>query len=363
MLDISGLIATWRPTLDTAARNAWGLSFGDGVEKAERTPSVLISEGPHRDLYRFGALWTPKGKPVLLVPPLAVSADCYDLRPGQSLAAHLLGGGNTPYLLDYGTMRYSDRGMGFEAWVDDIIPEAIRSISDLHDGAAVSVIGWSLGGTMSLLTSSAHPDLPVASITAIGTPIDYTKIPAISPLRLIGKYTGDTPLTSATNLVGGLPAPLVQASYKVTALQREVLKPWFIVRNLHDTETLARMESIDNFMAAMPGYPGKAFQQICEQLMLGNNLFNDAITLAGREIKLSALKVPVLAIGGTTDVIAPIASAEAITSVLTGAPSVRFEEASGSHLGLVAGPTARDSTWTFIDEFLKENAPQLVSTS
>ena len=127
-------------------------------------------------------------------------------------------------------------------------------------------------------------------------------------MRLIGKYTGDTPLTSATNLVGGLPAPLVQASYKVTALQREVLKPWFIVRNLHNTETLARMESIDKFMAAMPGYPGKAFQQICEQLMLGNNLYNDAVTLAGREIKLSALSVPVLAIGGTTDVIAPIAS-------------------------------------------------------
>ncbi|MBS2993741.1 alpha/beta hydrolase, partial [Rhodococcus erythropolis] len=85
---------------------------------------VLISEGLHRDLYRFGALWTPRGNPVLLVPPLAVSADCYDLRAGQSLAAHLLDGANTPYLLDYGTMRYSDRGMGFEAWVDDIIPEA-----------------------------------------------------------------------------------------------------------------------------------------------------------------------------------------------------------------------------------------------
>ena len=97
--------------------------------------------------------------------------------------------------------------------------------------------------------------------------------------------------------------------------------------------------------------------------MLGNNLYNDAVTLAGREIKLSALSVPVLAVGGTTDVIAPIASVEAITSVLTGAQSVRFEKAPGSHLGLVAGPTARDSTWAFIDEFLKENAPQLVSTN
>ena len=79
--------------------------------------------------------------------------------------------------------------------------------------------------------------------------------------------------------------------------------------------------------------------------------------------KLQALTNSIAKFGGTTDVIAPIASVEAITSVLTGAPSVRFEKAPGSHLGLVAGPTARDSTWAHIDEFLKEDAPQLVSTS
>lgn len=358
MPDINSVIAQWRPVVDTAARNAWSLYFGDGVETSTPTPSVLVNAGPHRDLYRFGSRWTPRKNPVLLIPPLAVSAHCYDLRPGQSLAAHLLGGNHTPYVVDYGTMGYADRAMGFEAWVDDILPEAIRVVSAQHGGADVSVIGWSLGGTMSLLTSAAHPELPIASIATIGTPVDYTKIPAISPLRLIGRFTGDAPLTSLTTLVGGLPASLVQASYKVTALQREVLKPWFVARNLLDTETLARMESVDKFMNAMPGYPAKAFQQICAQLMLGNALHTDSIELAGRRISLSAIDVPVLAIGGTSDVIAPMASAEAIESVLTGSPAVRFEKAPGSHLGLLAGPTAENTTWAFIDDFLAQTAAQ-----
>ncbi|MCZ4556218.1 alpha/beta fold hydrolase [Rhodococcus maanshanensis] len=348
----------WRPRLNTLTRNAWGLTFGDGVQAAEPTPSEQITRGLHRDLYRFGPQIGTN--PVLLVPPLAAPAQCYDLRPGQSLAAHLLDSGRTPYLVDYGTMTSADRGLGFEAWVDDIIPEALRHVSELHDGAPVDLIGWSLGGTISLLTGAAHADLPIRTITAIGTPVDYTEIAAIAPLRAIGRITGDRPLTTATWALGGLPAPVVQASYRVTALQRELTKPWFIARNLHDTETLARMESIDKFMAAMPGYPARFFHQICTQLILGNTLAAGQFRLGSRTVELSALSVPVLAVGGTDDVIAPVASVARITDLLTGAPSVRFETAPGSHLGLLAGPGAKQTTWAQIDDFLSETAPQLV---
>ncbi|MFC7448130.1 alpha/beta hydrolase [Rhodococcus daqingensis] len=353
MLDLD-----WRPRLNTLTRNAWGLTFGGGVQAAEPTPSEQIAQGLHRDLYRFGAL--AGDNPVLMVPPLAAPAHCYDLRPGQSLAAHLLGSGRTPYLVDYGTMTSADRDLGFEAWVDDIVPEAVRRVSELHDGAPVDLIGWSLGGTLSLLTASANADLPIRSVTAIGTPVDYEEIGAIAPLRAIGRITGDRPLTAATWALGGLPAPVVQASYRFTALQRELTKPWFIARNLHNTETLARMESIDKFMAAMPGYPARFFHQVCTQLILGNTLASGEFRLGSRTVPLSALSVPVLAIGGTEDVIAPVASVARITDVLTGVPSVRFETAPGSHLGMLAGPGARATTWAHIDDFLTESALQLV---
>ncbi|CAM2792207.1 alpha/beta fold hydrolase [Prescottella defluvii] len=335
-------------------RNAWGLTFGDGVSPVERTPSVLVHREQHRDLHRYGS--RSEGAPVLLVPPLAVPMHCYDLRPGQSLAAHLIGSGRTPYVVDYGTMGYADRNLGFEDWTDDIVPGALRRVSDLHDGAPVDVIGWSLGGTLSLLTASAHPDLPIASITVLGTPTDYSKIPTMAVARALGKITGHRPVTELTRLMGGLPAPLVQVAYRAMAPSRELLKPWFVARNLHDTETLARMEAIDRFMARMPGYPARLFYQMAEELVLGNGLLEGRVTMGGTTIKLAELAVPVLAVGGTDDVIATADSVGAIVDVLPGSPSVRFETAPGSHLGLLAGPGAKDTTWRHIDAFLGERA-------
>ncbi|MDI9979710.1 hypothetical protein [Rhodococcus sp. IEGM 1307] len=112
------------------------------------------------------------------------------------------------------------------------------------------------------------------------------------------------------------------------------------------------MESIDRFMADMPGYPARFFRQVCTQLILGNALAAGSFQTRNGAIALADLAVPVLAIGGTEDVIAPIPSVRAATDVFTGSPSVRFESAPGSHLGLVAGPKARDSTWAHIDGFL-----------
>lgn len=341
-----------RDDLDTAARNAWALTFGGGVSPAHRTPSVLLRSGPHRDLYRFGPEPETGTRPILMVPPLAVPASCYDLRPGQSLAAELVERGHAPYQLDYGTMTADDRHLGFEAWFDGIVPDAVRYISDRHAGAAVDLVGWSLGGTISLLTAAAHADLPIRSVTAIGTPIDYTRIPVISPLRVIGRYTTERPLTAVTRVLGGLPAPVVQAAYRVTAPHRELLKPWFVARNLTNTESLARMEAIDRFMAEMPGYPARIFHQMCSRLILGNDLATGQFHLGGRTVDLADISVPVLGVGGTTDVIAPAAAVEPITGLLTGSPYVRFESVPGSHLGLVAGPEARETTWAILDEFL-----------
>ncbi|ORM06402.1 alpha/beta fold hydrolase [Prescottella equi] len=342
----------WGSRLNTSLRNAWGLTFGGGVAPVERTPSVLVHREPHRDLHRYGV--RSVGAPVLLVPPLAVPMHCYDLRPGQSLVAHLAQTGRTPYVVDYGTIGYADRNLGFEDWIDDIVPAVLRRVSALHDGAPVDVVGWSLGGTISLLTASAHPELPIASVTALGTPIDYSRIPTMAVAQAVGRITGHRPVTELTRLMGGLPAPLVQIAYRATAPQRELLKPWFVASNLHDTETLARMEAIDRFMAEMPGYPARLFYQTAEELVLGNSLRDGRITLGGKTIKLSELAVPVLAVGGTGDVIATADSVAAIVDVLTGSPSVRFEAAPGSHLGLLAGPGAKETTWRHIDAFLAE---------
>ena len=63
--------------------------------------------------------------PVLLVPPLAAPTICFDLRRGCSLAEHLL----APRAPDLpasstATIAFSDRDLGLEHWVDDVLPDA-----------------------------------------------------------------------------------------------------------------------------------------------------------------------------------------------------------------------------------------------
>ena len=72
--------------------------------------------------------------------------------------------------------------------------------------------------------------------------------------------------------------------------------------------------------------------------------------LGKRRIESADVTAPVLLVGGPAVVITPAAGQR----ILTGAQSVRYETAPGSHLGILAGETARDTTWTYLDKFLSE---------
>jgi len=176
------------PQVRRAARNAWAVTLGGGLERPHATPSEVLHDGPHELLRRFTG--AEDGRPVLFVPPLAAPASCFDLRRGQSLAEFLLAQGRSPYVVDYGEITFADRTMGLEDWVDEIIPNALTRTSAAAGGRPVDVVSWSLGGTLSLLTAAAHGDLPIRSITAVGTPVDYGKLRNLAPVRAVERYTG-----------------------------------------------------------------------------------------------------------------------------------------------------------------------------
>lgn len=335
-----------------AARNAWSLFVADGIAPPHRTPSVVVGDGPHRTLRRFGP--EGAGDPVLLVTPLAASPKCFDLMPDQSLVLYLLGLGRSVFVIEYGEMTSQDRDLGLEFWLDDVLPEAIERVSELCGNRDVDVVAWSVAGTLSLLSAAAHPELPLRSMALFGSPIDYSKIPVMAALRLAGLFLAEPVIGVATHLFGSIPAPIVQTAYRITALERELTRPWFIVRHLADSDKLARMELVDRFQDDIYGYAGRAFHQLAMRLTIANELPTGKLHLDERVVDLSRVAVPVLAFGGTDDVLAPIPAAEPITSVLTNAPRVRFVRVPGSHLGLLTGPTARTTSWVELAAFLAD---------
>ncbi|WP_067536039.1 alpha/beta hydrolase [Nocardia crassostreae] len=337
-------------TVTTAARNAWALTFGDGIEAPEPTPSTVLSDAPHRLLSRYDGA-DADADAVLLIPPLAAPAFCFDLRPDLSMARFLLDTGRVPYLVDYGDITFDDRRMGFETWIDDILPEAIRQVSADRGGRPVDLVGWSIGGVLELLTAAADPTLPIRSITAVGAPLSYDHMIGVKELRQLTRLDGGRTASAAIRAVGGVSARLTRFAYRATAWDREIKRPFFIASNLADTATLARMETIDRFQNSLPGYPGRFYNQLWGRFMLNNDIGKGVVHLGERRIALAAVNVPVLLVGGPDDVITRAAAVEHGRTTLTGAPEVRYETAPGSQLGIL---TARDTTWTYLDKFLRD---------
>jgi polyhydroxyalkanoate synthase subunit PhaC len=354
------------PSVDAivdAAANVWDMSpLGSGLADRAPTPTHVIDEGPQRKVHRYRPTRRQRWHaPVLLVPPLAAPASCFDLWRGASLAGHLLSLGYPTYLVDYGPISFSDRQLGLEHWVDDVIPNAVRAVSEDSDGLPVQVVGWCLGGIMASLAVAGN-DLPVRSVAMVASPFDFEKVRTMAPFRRLAELTGGRLVTSLYSALGGAPAPLVSLGFQATALDKRLTKPLFTLTHLSDRELLAHVEAVDDYMAHMLAYPGRTFAQLYHRFFRINDLADGRIDMGERCIDVADVRVPVLVVAGENDVLAPPEAVTAVEPLLTGAPAVRVEICPGGHLGVLTGRGARGTTWRVLDEFLAENdvAPAVV---
>ena len=344
----------------SAASNVAHKMLYGGVADLRPMPRTLIDDGMLREVYHYRPQGRVKetGDPVLLVTPLAAPALCFDLRRGCSLVEHLVTQGRPTYLVEYGEVSFANRTLGMEHWVDEVIPAAVKEVSEHAGGKPVHVVGWSLGGIFALLTTADRPDLPIASLTVVGSPEDVTRVPLVAPIRpLLNITDGGGLVTQLYRAMGGAPKPLVRRAFQLTSVNKLVTKPLAIAANLDDADFLAQIEAVDRFTANMIAYPGRTFGQIYHRILKGNQLATGVVKMDDkREIALENIRVPMLVFAGDSDGIAPVRSIRPMVDLVSNAPSVRFEVVPGGHLGMLTGRRARRTTWRIIDEFLDENA-------
>ncbi len=352
--------------LGAAAANLYDRILRGGLADMRPLPSAIVDEGPQRTVRRFlhpheradaaPASGAP-APPVLLVPPLAAPARCFDLRRGCSLAEHLLAAGHRTYLLDYGAIAFGDRDLGIEHWVDEVIPRAIDAVSADAGGGEVQLVGWCLGGIMSLLVAS-DPAVPVRSVAVIASPFDVRQVPMVAPLRPLANLAGGSVGALAYRALGGAPAPLVKRLYQLVGVDKYVMKPLVLAANLDDRDFLAQVEAVDWFMANMLAYPGRTFGQLYHRMLRHNDLASGSITLGGRTIELAGVTAPVLSIAGEGDGIAPRKAVHHVAELLPNAAEVRIATAPGGHLGVLTGRAARRTTWRLLEDFLAATSDQ-----
>ena len=327
-----------------------------GIADTTDTPSTVIDTGRTRTIKRYEPTVPASGAPVLMVPPLGAQAKCFDLRRGCSLAEHMVARGRPTYLLDYGSPGFGERGLGLEHYVNDVVVPAVGTVSADAGGQPVNLVGWCMGGLLSTMAAAVYPELPIRTVSLVASPFDFSKIPVFRPLQLAAQVTGGRVMAGLLKLSGGPSAKVTELGFKATAIPAYLKKPLTLWRRRDDQDFLAQIQAVDELMNNMLAYPGRATLQVYMKVAVRNELASGRIQGPTRLVDLAEVRIPIMNVAGTSDVLAPVEAAHHLGVLVPKSPDVRLPTAPGGHLGVLTGAKSAATTWAYIDDFIDSHA-------
>src|SRR5215831_9193508 len=110
--------------------------------------------------------------PLLLVPPLMVASEVYDISPDVSAVAFLAREGVDVWLVDFGAPEQEEGGMS--RTLDDHVRAVSEAIDRVHaaTGRDVHLAGYSQGGMFCYQAAAFRHSRDLASIITAGSPVD-----------------------------------------------------------------------------------------------------------------------------------------------------------------------------------------------
>ncbi len=332
------------------ARN--GVKYVAGIDrpKVGTTPKDVVWRRDKAELWRYRSDDVTVGTPVLVVMSLISRSYILDLYPGMSFVAAMRDAGFDPYMLDWGVPDERDAENGLSTYVDELLPAAIEAVLEDSGAHELNVIGYCYGGLLSLLLGAAHPDLPVASLVTMATPVDFTEMGLFGRI-LAGDRLQPEDLVDET---GNVPPEVIRNAFRVLKPTADLTQYAVLWEKLWDDKQMEGFQVMGQWTRDHIPFPGKAFRETVE-LMRDGSLMADRVRLDGRLLSLADVRWPLLNVVAGKDHIVPSAAALPVCELVGSARAETLELPAG-HVGLVMGRTAATTTLPKIFDWLREHS-------
>lgn len=352
--------------LGRGARNAFDLIAEGRLSGPYTAPYEVVAQGEIHRLRRYTAPPSAEGEltgPVLLIPPLMVYSEVYDISPELSAVSWLSAQGVDVWLIDFGAPEKQEGGM--KRTLDDHVIAIDQAIDRIREerNLPVHIAGYSQGGMFCYETAAYRRCRDIASIITFGSPVDiYRNLPLKVHDGLAGrllKAAGEVvkgPLKGPLEELRGISGTLSSATFKFLYPGNEVKHLGKLLGVLPDRKALEAEVPKRRFLRGegFVAWPGPAFVDFVEQVVLENRLSSGGLVVNGRSVSLADITCPVLYFYGTRDNLARPSAVKGIGRVAPRAEARGVEIDSG-HFGLVVGTRALARTWPIVVEWLRCN--------
>jgi putative long chain acyl-CoA synthase len=341
--------------LGAMAQNALEVARFGGLETGDAPSSFeVVSEQRVFKLRRYFADAPTKGAPaVILVPPMMLAAEVWDVSPHASAVRELHGHGVDVWVVDFGAPEH------IEGALERTLADHVIAVSDAVDqvrkivGKDVHLAGYSQGGMFCYQAAAYRRAKGLASLITFGSPVDTRgAIPFGLPEEAFARGAAFVGEVLGRN--GALPAWASRAGFRMLDPVKAVRQQIDFVMQLHDREALLPREAQRRFLQAdgFVAWPGPALADFMRQFVAHNRMLRGGFVIEGRLVTLADIACPVLTFVGEVDEIAPPAS---VRSIVFAAPRAAVYEKAlrAGHFGLVVGSAATRETWPAVAAWAK----------
>src|ERR1700739_1951421 len=210
------------------------------------SPSQIVESVPMYKLRRYFPPdsrpgHSPVGAPVLMVHPMIMSADMWDVPPQDGAVGILHAGGLYPWVIDFGSPDKVEGGMRRNL-ADHIVAlsQAIDTVKEAT-GSDVHLVGYSQGGMFCYQAAAYRRSKNIASIVAFGAPVDTL---AALPMGIPPNYGAAIADFMADHVFNRLAIPswMARTGFQMMDPLQTAKARIDFVRQLHDREALLPRE-------------------------------------------------------------------------------------------------------------------------
>jgi len=284
--------------------------------------------------------------PVLIVTSLVNQPYILDLVPGQSMVAHLLKQGFDVYMIEWGRPRREHAGLTLEDHVLDRLPRCVERVLQHSGETRLSIIGYCVGGLLSVLYAALHPKAPLKNLVCMAAPVNG------NGLESLKAWMGpDFDVEALLEHYGNVPADWVQNTLRALRPFGKMAGAMSLLNQIDNDDVVRSNLRMGKWETDNIPFPGAVFRQMVNDFLRGNKLVKGEWAIGGRRVDLAQITVPLLHLLAADDHITPYASSRDLVPMV-GSPDKQELILKGGHVGLVAGRGAQTRMWPALDAWL-----------
>lgn len=286
--------------------------------------------------------------PILIVYAFINRPYILDLQPDRSVIRRFLESGLDVYMIDWGYPKKADRYITIEDYVD-YIDTVVGIVSRQTVKDKITLYGYCLGGTLSVIYSALHPE-KIRNLVVQATPINF------DVSTNINIWAKSIDVDKVVDAMGNAPGEFLNFGFLLADPIRLTLGKYVnLIKNIDDMSLLKNFLRMEKWIFDSPDVPGETYRRYIKDWFQKNLLIKNEFILDGKKVNLKNISMPLLVLIAEYDHIVPPESTRPLLDVVSSTDKTIMSFPAG-HIGISVSGKAHKELWPAVCNWLKERS-------